>query len=78
MIKENFQSEDVKYSLRLVLVRIAENLAIFAAKEDIVGMRDLQKTSVDMIIKSSTDKIINVRMACANALTNIMKNGSVS
>jgi len=77
MIKEKFKSEEVKYSLRQIPVRIAQNLAIFAAKEH-PRMQDLQKTVVEMIVKSSTDAIVNVRLECANSLISIIKNGGVS
>jgi len=77
MIKDKFKSDAVKYSLRLIPIRIAQRLAIFAAKEH-PRMQRLQKIAVEMVVESSTDPIVNVRLECANSLILIMKNGRAS
>jgi len=76
-IIEQFQCKDVKCCLRIVPIRISQQLFMAKESDKRPGFHELQKAAIVMISKGSEDGVGNVRLACGDALMAIIKSVGV-
>jgi len=76
VVVREFYDQQNKYLYRIVPIRLAERFAIDFADDNIEGIESLRTNAVEMLCRGCKDHIINVRLACADALINFLGSSS--